>query len=93
MINPLEKKWEFETNEGWLADKFLLILELFHVHPYNTYIPSFLDMSDIEFRTTKKKREQIEYVFLSYINKDYWRISDSVVQFDGLEEGYWYAIY
>lgn len=93
MINPLEKSFEFETNEGWLADKFLHILELFRIYPYSTYIPSFLDMSNIEFRTTKKKRKQIEYVFLQYINKDYWRVSDSLVQFDGSEEGYWYAIY
>ena len=93
MLNPLEKSFEFETNEGWLADTFLQILELFHVHPYNTYIPSFLDMSNIEFRTTRKKRQQIEYVYLRYINKDYWRVSESLVQFDGDEEGYWYAIY
>jgi len=92
MINPLDKKWEFETNEGWLADMFLRVLEMFHVYPYDTYIPSFLDMSNIEFRTTRAKRLQIEYVFLRYVNKEHWRVGH-LVEFDGSEEGYWYAIY
>ena len=93
MINPLEKSFEFETNEGWLADKFLQVLELFRVYPYNTYIPSFLDMSNIEFRTTKKKREQIEYVYLKYINKKHKKVNSSLIEFTDMEEDYWYAIY
>ena len=88
--NPLDKKWEFETNEGYLADEFLQILEVFHIAPEDIYIPSFLDMSQIEFRTTKKRREQIEYVFRRFINIDHFRINHSLVELKG---GDWYAIY
>ena len=88
--NLLDKKWEFETNEGWLADAFLQILELFHISTEDIYIPSFLDMSQIEFRTTKQKRIQIEYVFKRFINKNYIRIDNTFVELEG---GDWYAIY
>lgn len=86
----LEKRWEFETNEGWLADAFLQVLEQFHIGPEDIYIPSFMDMSQIEFRTTKKIRWQIEYVFRRYINKDCARIDSTFVELKG---GDWYAIY
>lgn len=88
--NPLDKKWEFETNEGYLANIFLYILEIFRVDPEDIYIPSFLDMSDIEFRTSTAKKEQIECVFRRYINKNFISISQSVTEFEG---GDWYAIY
>ena len=93
--NPLEKKWEFETNEGWLADTFLQVLEMFHVPTQDIYIPSFLDMSQVEFRTTKKKRLQIEYVFRRLVNKHWYyskiyRASYSAMELEG---GDWYAIY
>ena len=88
--SPLEKKWEFETSKGYLADAFLQILEMFHIDPEDVYIPSFLDMSNIEFRVTRSKRYQIECVFRRYINKNYILISKSIVEFEG---GDWYAIY
>lgn len=100
VLNPLDKKWEFETNQGYVADIFLQILELFHVPPEDIYIPSFLDMSQVEFRTTKTKRQQIDYVFRNYIsanlNKGLWsgnwtnKASQSFVELEG---GDWYAIY
>lgn len=86
----MEKKWEFETNQGYLADAFLQILEMFGVYPQDTYIPSFLDMSNIEFRTTRAKRYQIEYVFRRYINKNYILVNHSIVEIEG---GDWYAIF
>ena len=88
--SPLEKKWEFETSEGHLADVFLHVLEMFHVNPEDVYIPSFLDMSDIEFRATTDKKNQIECVFRRYIDKNYIRMGKSLVELEG---GDWYAIY
>ena len=88
--SPLEKKWEFETNQGYLADIFLQTLEVFHIYPEDIYIPSFLDMSNIEFRTTKDKRLQIEYVFRRYFNKNYIKMGSSLTELEG---GDWYAIY
>lgn len=88
--SPLEKKWEFETSEGHLADVFLHVLEMFHVDPEDVYIPSYLDMSDIEFRTTKDKREQIECVFRRYLDKNYILYGQSLTELEG---GDWYAIY
>lgn len=88
--SPLERKWEFETSEGYLADTFLHILEMFNVDPEDVYIPSFLDMSNIEFRVTRSKRDQIECVFRRYINKNFISISKSITELEG---GDWYAIY
>lgn len=95
--NLLERKWEFETSEGYLADAFLQILEIFHIDPEDVYIPSFLDMSDIEFRATKDKRDQIECVFKRYIiisetnrGKNFISIGQSITELEG---GDWYAIY
>lgn len=88
--SPLEKKWEFETNEGYLADMFLQILEMFHINPEDIYIPSFLDMSNIEFRTTKSKKDQINSVFRRYLDKNFIRIGNAVTELEG---GDWYAIY
>lgn len=90
MINMMSKKWEFETNEGYLADAFLQVLEMFHIPPEDIYIPSFLEMSQIEFRTTYQKRKQIEYVFRRYLNKNYYICDCQLVQ---IERGEWYAIY
>ena len=88
--NPLTKKWEFETNQGYIADSFMLVLKLFHIYPEDVYIPSFLDESQIEFRATEKVRLQIEYVFLRVINANIYRHNNSIVEFEG---GDWYAIY
>ena len=88
--SPLERKWEFETSEGYLADAFLQVLEMFHVRPEDIYIPSFLDMSNIEFRTTKSRKEQIDCVFKRYINKNTYDHYLSLVELEG---GDWYAIY
>lgn len=88
--NPLEKKWEFETSEGYLADAFLQILEMFRVDPEDIYIPSFLDMSNIEFRTTKAKKDQINCVFRRYLDKNFIRIGNALTELEG---GDWYAIY
>ena len=88
--SPLEKKWEFETSEGYLANIFMHVLEMFHVDPEDVYIPSFLDMSDIEFRATKDKKDQIECVFRRYLDKNFILISQSLTEFEG---GDWYAIY
>lgn len=90
IINPLEKKWEFETSEGHLADAFLQVLEMFHIEPEDIYIPSFLDMSNIEFRTTKDKKDQIDHVFKRYINKNFITMGQSLTELEG---GDWYAIY
>ena len=90
MRNPLEKKWEFETSEGYLANIFLYILEMFDLPPEDIYIPSFLDMSNIEFRAPRSKKEQIECVFRRYINKNFISISQSLTEFEG---GDWYEIY
>lgn len=90
MLNPLDKKWEFETSEGYLADAFLQVLNIFHIKPEDIYIPSFLDMSNIEFRTTKARKEQIDCVFRRYLNKNYIQISRCIVELEG---GDWYAIY
>ena len=88
--SPLEKKWEFETSDGYLADAFLQVLEMFHIAPEDIYIPSFLDMSDIVFRTTKKKRKQIECVFRRYLKRNYKIFSESITELEG---GDWYSIY
>ena len=88
--NPLEKRWEFETNEGWLADDFLQVLKMFLVDPDDIYIPSFLDMSNIEFRTTEARKQQIEYVYRRYVNKNFFRINNTITEFEG---GDWYAIF
>ncbi len=88
--SPLEKKWEFETSEGYLADMFLQILEMFHINPEDVYIPSFLDMSNIEFRVTKARKDQIECVFKRFVNKNFIRVGNAVTEFEG---GDWYAIY
>lgn len=84
------KKFEFETNEGYLADQFLQILEVFRLTPEDVYIPSFLDYSDIEFRTTPERRKQIEYVFWQYLKKTHKRKTSSIVELEG---GEWYAIF
>ena len=84
--NPLEKKWEFETNEGYMADKFLQILECFGIEPEDCYIPSFIDYSQIEFRTTRRRKEQIEAVYKRYL------LPDPYKKFQRKEKGY-YAIY
>ena len=88
--SPLERKWEFETSEGYLADLFLQTLKLFRIKPEDIYIPSFLDMSDIEFRTTKAKKEQIDYVFKRLVDKNSYDDGLSLVELEG---GDWYAIY
>ena len=88
--NPLTKKWEFETNEGWLAEDFLEVLKMFCIDPQEVYIPSFLDMSNIEFNTTEKRKIQIEYVFRRYVNKSWFRVNHSITEIEG---GDWYAIY
>ena len=88
--SPLEKKWEFETSEGYLADMFLQILEMFHINPEDVYIPSFLDMSNIEFRVTKARKDQIECVFKRFVNKNFIKVGNAVTEFEG---GDWYAIY
>ena len=88
--SPLERKWEFETSDGYLADAFIYVLNMFHIEPEDVYIPSFLDMSDIEFRTTKAKRDQIECVFRRYLNKTYMMFGQSITELEG---GDWYAIY
>lgn len=88
--SPLEKKWEFETNEGWLADDFLQVLKMFLVEPEDIYIPSFLDMSNIEFRTTEARKQQIEYVYRRYVNRGFYRVNHSITEFEG---GDWYAIF
>lgn len=90
ILNPLNRKWEFETNEGWLADDFLQVLKMFCIDPEDVYIPSFLDMSDIEFRTTEKRKDQIEYAFRRYINKNWYQVGNSLTEIEG---GDWYAIY
>ena len=95
--NPLDKKWEFETSQGYLADMFLQILKMFHIYPEDVYIPSFLDMSNIEFRTTKAKKEQIDQVFKACLvvselihGKNFISIGHSLTELEG---GDWYAIY
>lgn len=97
--NPLYKKWEFETNQGYLADAFLEVLKMFDVHVDDVYIPSFLDMSQIEFRATKGTRQQIDYVFRIYISEKFiglwdcnWANKGTQSQVE-LEGGDWYAIY
>ena len=65
----LGKKYEFETNEGWMADIFVQVLELFHIEIEDAYIPSFLEYSQIEFRATKKQFNQIDYVFERYLKE------------------------
>ena len=67
MRNLLERKYEFETNEGWMADAFLQVLDIAHIQPEDTYIPSFLDYSQIEFRATKRQLDQIDCIFLRYL--------------------------
>ena len=69
--NLLERTWEFETNEGYVADMFKQVLEMFGIKPYDEYIPSYLDFSQLRFMTTKKKCEQIEYVFRRYLE---WKV-------------------
>jgi hypothetical protein len=88
--NLLDKKWEFETNQGYLADAFLYVLNLFHVSTEDIYIPSFLDMSQIEFRTTKAKKMQIEFVYRRFIDKNLRRNDHILTELEG---GDWYAIY
>lgn len=68
-LNPLLRKYEFETPHSYLANQFLTLLYMFHVSPEDIYVtPDFVDMSQIEFRTTKKKRDQMTYVFRRLTN-------------------------
>ena len=68
-LNPLLRKYEFETSRSYLASQFLRILYLFHINPEDIYVtPDFVDMSQIEFRTTPKKRDQMTYVFRRLTN-------------------------
>ena len=67
VANPLLRKWEFETNEGFMADMFLQVLIPFGIVPEDTFIPSYLDFSQIEFRATKNQRDRIEYVYKRFI--------------------------
>ena len=70
-INPLKRSWEFETNEGYVADMFKQVLKCFCIEPYEEYIPSYLDFSQVHFMATPKQREQIEYVFRRYLE---WKV-------------------
>lgn len=73
--NLLERKWEFEAKEGYMADAFLQVLDVFGIEPEDSYIPSYLDFSQIEFRATKDRKDQIRYVYEKYIKrKDYYSI-------------------
>lgn len=68
-VNPLLRKYEFESSHSYLADRFLTVLYMFHVRPEDIYImPDFFDISQIEFRTTKKDRDRITYVFRRLTN-------------------------
>lgn len=73
-----------------MADAFLQVLKMFHIEPEDIYIPSFLDMSDIEFRTTRAKKDQIDYVFKRLIDQNTYDDGLSLVELEG---GDWYAIY
>ena len=96
--NPSDQKWEFETNAGYLADAFLQILELFCISPYYSYIPSYLEYSQIYFRATESKKKRIYYVFNNYASNNLfpetvgagWSVSE-LNEFK--EGGDWYAIY
>lgn len=68
--NPLERKWEFETSDRDMAYKFLSVLGMFHILPVDTYIPTFLEYSQIEFYTTERHKKQIKFVFERYILPD-----------------------
>lgn len=69
-VNPLLKKYEFETSSSSLANKFLTLLYLFRVHPEDIYImPDFADISQIEFRMTEEQKKQIICVFRRYAGK------------------------
>ena len=69
--NPLLRKYEFETSNSSIADRFLKILYLFRVNPEDIYImPEYFDISQIEFRTTEQKKEQIRYVFRRYAGEE-----------------------
>lgn len=70
MRNLLEKKWEFESNRGFVADEFLQILNAFDVSIVDVYMPSYLDFSQIEFIATEAQKEQIEYVFKRSLGND-----------------------
>lgn len=68
-VNPLLHKYEFESSHSYLASRFLKVLYLFHVSPEDIYIqPDFFDASQIEFRTTEKKKIQMGYVFRRLTN-------------------------
>lgn len=68
-VNPLLRKYEFESSHSYLASRFLKVLYLFHVSPEDIYIqPDFFDASQIEFRSTQKKEEQMIYVFRRLTN-------------------------
>ena len=84
--NPLDKSWEFETSERDLAYKFIQILKAFHIEPYVTYIPSFLEYSQVKFFAPKKKKDQIKCVFNRYI------LPDPYKKFAGRRDKY-YEIY
>ena len=92
----------------FFADMFLQVLELFHVGTEDIYIPSYLDMSQVEFRTTKEKRQQIDYVFRHLLTKnkiELWEarwvtakswnsiFNPHSQSYVQLEGGDWYAIY
>ena len=68
-LNPLLCKYEFESSHSYLANRFLKVLYLFHINLIHFIIlvlflsPDFFDISQIEFRTTQKKRIQMTYVF------------------------------
>lgn len=64
----VNRKYEFETADGRTADIFLQILQGFHMTPEDMYISEKnIDYSQINFRTTRKKRLQIEYTLREFL--------------------------
>ena len=62
--NILTKKYEFETNDPILADKFLKVLDICRFNYEDLYIAKKdIDFSQIIFRASREKRLQMEYIF------------------------------
>lgn len=79
--NLLDRKWEFEAATSYYGDRFLRILTVFRINPEDIYIsPDFFDVTQIEFRTTKKKKMQIECVFRRLIELEGHLNGDAIYQ-------------
>lgn len=68
MYGPKTHKYEFESNDEWVAYMFLDMLTAFNISPeYLEIRPPHIGSNYISFWCTPKTRERIEYCYRRYI--------------------------